>query len=129
MVLEHFQTDTADWADWVLPATTQMEHFDLHKSYGHTSLVVNHPAIAPIGEALPNSEIFRRLARAMGLSHPALFEDDETVARSALDWTHPRLAGVTWEGLLARGWAPLTMDTQVNPCLLSTSIAADSIAA
>ena len=115
VVLEHFQTDTADWADWVLPATTQMEHFDLHKSYGHTSLVVNHPAIAPIGEALPNSEIFRRLARAMGLSHPALFEDDETVARSALDWTHPRLAGVTWEALLARGWAPLTMDTQVNP--------------
>ena len=115
VVLEHFQTDTADWADWVLPATTQMEHFDLHKSYGHTSLVVNHPAIAPIGEALPNSEIFRRLARAMGLSHPALFEDDETVARSALDWAHPRLAGVTWEALLARGWAPLTMDTQVNP--------------
>jgi len=68
VVLEHFQTDTADWADWVLPATTQMEHFDLHKSYGHTSLVVNHPAIAPIGEALPNSEIFRRLARAMGLA-------------------------------------------------------------
>jgi anaerobic selenocysteine-containing dehydrogenase len=115
VVLEHFQTDTADWADWVLPATTQMEHFDLHKSYGHTSLVVNHPAIAPIGDALPNSEIFRRLARAMGLTEPALFEDDETVARSALDWSHPRLAGVTWEGLLERGWAPLTMDPTVNP--------------
>ena len=115
VVLEHFQTDTADWADWVLPATTQMEHFDLHKSYGHTSLVVNHPAIAPIGDALPNSEIFRRLARAMGLTEPALFDDDETVARSALDWSHPRLAGVTWEDLLERGWAPLTMDPTVNP--------------
>ena len=115
VVLEHFQTDTADWADWVLPATTQMEHFDLHKSYGHTSLVVNHPAIAPIGDALPNSEIFRRLARAMGLTEPALFDDDETVARSALDWSHPRLAGVTWEDLLERGWASLTMDPTVNP--------------
>jgi len=115
VVLEHFQTDTADWADWVLPATTQMEHFDLHKSYGHTSLVVNHPAISPIGDALPNSEIFRRLARAMGLTEPALFDDDQTVARSALDWSHPRLAGVTWEDLLERGWAPLTMDPTVNP--------------
>lgn len=115
VVLEHFQTDTADWADWVLPATTQMEHFDLHKSYGHTSLVVNHPAIAPVGQALPNSEIFRRLARAMGMTDPTLFEDDQSVARSAIDWSHPRVAGVRWEDLLERGWAALNMDPHVNP--------------
>ena len=67
MVLEHFQTDTADWADYVLPATTQLEHWDVHLSYGHHYATLNRPAIAPLGEALPNTEIFRRLARAMGL--------------------------------------------------------------
>jgi len=115
VVLEQFQTDTADWADWVLPATTQMEHFDLHKSYGHTSVLVNHPAIAPLGDCLPNSEIFRRLARAMGLTDPALTEDDETIARSALDWSDPRLAGVTWPDLMAKGWAMLNVPTATNP--------------
>ena len=67
VVLEHFQTDTADYADFVLPATTQLEHVDVHKSYGHLYMLANNPAIDPLGEALPNSEIFRRLAAKMGL--------------------------------------------------------------
>ncbi|MFP4904133.1 molybdopterin-dependent oxidoreductase, partial [Paraburkholderia sp. BR14261] len=66
IVLEQFQTDTADYADLLLPATTQLEHLDVHKSYGHTHVMANLPAIAPVGEARPNTEIFRCIARAMG---------------------------------------------------------------
>ena len=66
VVLEHFQTDTADWADWILPATTQLEHWDIHFSYGHHYVPLNRPAIEPMGEAKPNSEIFRLLAARMG---------------------------------------------------------------
>jgi anaerobic selenocysteine-containing dehydrogenase len=81
VVLEHFQTDTADYADVLLPATTQLEHDDLHKTYGHTWVMYNHRAIEPLGEALPNSEIFRKLAAAMGLDDPALRETDEMMMR------------------------------------------------
>ena len=84
VVLEQFMTDTADHADWVLPATTQLEHFDLHRSYGHRWWMVNLPAIPPLGQALPNSEIFRRLAVAAGLDHPCLADSDEAVAAAAL---------------------------------------------
>ena len=62
VVLEHFQTDTADYADIVLPATTQLEHWDVHLAYGHHYVSLNQPSIEPLGESLPNSEIFRRLA-------------------------------------------------------------------
>src|ERR1041385_8078160 len=68
VVMDHFQTDTADYADIVLPATTQLEHYDVHKSYGHLYVLGSNPAIAPVGEALPNSEVFRPL-RARGLPH------------------------------------------------------------
>lgn len=84
VVLEHFQTDTADYADVVLPATTQLEHDDLHKAYGHLYLMYNHAAIAPVGESLPNSEIFRRLAAKMGLDHPELKDSDEQMMQQAL---------------------------------------------
>ena len=66
VVHDQFQTDTADYADIVLPATTQLEHFDIHNSYGHLYVQSNNPAIAPLGEAKPNTEVFRLLARAMG---------------------------------------------------------------
>src|SRR5205823_12390571 len=66
VVLEHFQTDTADYADILLPATTQLEHFDVHRSYGHTYVMLNTPAIEPLGESKPNTEIFRLLAKRMG---------------------------------------------------------------
>ena len=70
-MLEHFLTDTADHADYVLPATTQLEHLDVHTSYGHTYALINEPAIAPLGEAKPNTEIFRALAARMGFDEPA----------------------------------------------------------
>ena len=85
VVLEHFQTDTADYADIVLPATTQLEHWDIHLSYGHHYVTLNQPSIEPLGESLPNSEIFRRIAARMGLDHPALRDDDVTMIRQALD--------------------------------------------
>jgi anaerobic selenocysteine-containing dehydrogenase len=84
VVLEHFQTDTADYADVLLPATTQLEHDDLHKAYGHLYVMYNRRAIEPLGEALPNSEIFRRLAARMNLDAPELRESDESMMREVL---------------------------------------------
>ena len=83
VVLEQFQTDTADYADYVLPATTQLEHVDVHKSYGHYYMLANTPAIDPLGEALPNSEIFRRLAAHMGFDEPCFAESDDALAAQA----------------------------------------------
>ncbi|WKB51950.1 molybdopterin-containing oxidoreductase family protein [Eleftheria terrae] len=83
VVLEHFLTDTADMADYVLPATTQLEHLDVHTSYGHTYALLNEPAIAPLGQARPNTQIFRDLAARMGLDDPCLQESDESLAASA----------------------------------------------
>jgi anaerobic selenocysteine-containing dehydrogenase len=82
VVLEQFQTDTADYADYVLPATTQLEHWDILKPYGHLNLALNRPAIDPLGESLPNSEIFRRLAVAMGYEEACFQQDDVTILRN-----------------------------------------------
>jgi hypothetical protein len=82
VVLEHFQTDTADYADYILPATTQLEHWDIHLSYGHTDVLLNRPAIAPVGQARTNADIFRALAARMGFADPCFSEDDETCAAS-----------------------------------------------
>jgi anaerobic selenocysteine-containing dehydrogenase len=83
VVLEHFQTDTADYADYILPATTQLEHWDVHLSYGHTDVLLNRPAIEPLGEAKPNTQIFRELARRMGFTDPCFSESDEALCRVA----------------------------------------------
>ena len=85
VVLEHFRTDTADHADILLPATTQLEHLDIHTSYGHRYWVMNQPAIPPMGDALPNSEIFRRLARCMGFDEPCFGDSDLVLAAQAVD--------------------------------------------
>jgi anaerobic selenocysteine-containing dehydrogenase len=103
VVVEHFLTDTARHADIVLPATMQIEHQDLLIAYGHLYLAWNEPAVPPAGECLPTTEIFRRLARAMGLDTEALYDSDETMARQLLGSGHPSLAGITLEELKARG--------------------------
>jgi anaerobic selenocysteine-containing dehydrogenase len=115
VVLEHFQTDSADYADIVLPATTQLEHWDLHLSYGHLYASLNRPAIAPVGESKPNSEIFRLLARAMGLSSPIFGDDDLTLIRQALDTTHERMRGVTFDSLMEKGWVRLNVPRPYLP--------------
>ena len=115
VVLEHFRTDTADWADFVLPATTQLEHWDVHTAYGHLYASLNRPAIAPIGESLPNTEIFRRLAVAMELDEPSLRDDDITLIRQALASNHERMQGVTFEHLSERGWVRLNVPRPYLP--------------
>lgn len=99
VVLEHFMTDTADYADYVLPATTQLEHLDVHTSYGHTYALINEPAIGPLGEARPNTEIFRQLAARMGFDEPCFADSDEALARQAFareDVDFAQLREVGW---------------------------------
>jgi anaerobic selenocysteine-containing dehydrogenase len=84
VVHEQFLTDTARYADIVLPATTQIETTDVVPAWGHMWLGWNEAAIAPVGESVSNTELFRRIARAMGLTEPSLFDDDETMLRDAL---------------------------------------------
>ena len=83
VVLEHFQTDTADYADYILPATTQLEHWDVHSAYGHSDVLLNRPAIAPLGLARSNTQIFRALAARMGFTDACFNDDDETLCRVA----------------------------------------------
>ena len=115
VVLEHFVTDTADWADIVLPATTQLEHWDIHLAYGHHYASLNRPSIAPVGEALPNSEIFRRLAARMGMTDPMFGDDDLTLIRQSLETQSPKIQGVTLDGLLEHGWVRLNVPTPYLP--------------
>ena len=105
VVLEHFLTDTADHADYVLPATTQLEHWDIHGSYGHTDVLLNRPAIAPEGQARSNAQIFRDLAAQMAQLDPAFAaphfsEPDEALCRTALAGT-----AMDFDSLLAQGFA------------------------
>jgi anaerobic selenocysteine-containing dehydrogenase len=99
VVLEHFQTDTADYADILLPATTQLEHLDVVKPYGHYYMMANNPAIAPLGESKPNAEIFRLLAKAMGFSEPCFSDSDETIAQAAVakDWDFDAVRADGWK--------------------------------
>jgi anaerobic selenocysteine-containing dehydrogenase len=99
VVLEHFQTDTADYADYILPATTQLEHWDVHASYGHTDALLNRPAIAPLGESKPNTQIFRELAQRMGFVDTCFDDSDETLCRMAYG------DAVSFDALLAKGFA------------------------
>ena len=103
VVLEHFQTDTADWADYILPATTQLEHWDIQGSYGHTDVLLNQPAIAPLGQSKPNSEIFRLLAQRMGYTEACFEDDDFQLCQTALP------EGVDFSELLANGFATLPL--------------------
>ncbi|HEX7743825.1 MAG TPA: molybdopterin oxidoreductase family protein [Micromonosporaceae bacterium] len=102
-VLEQRWTDTCDYADVVLPATMQPEHLDLHSSYGHHYTTLNLPVVRAPGEALPNTEIFRRIAAALGLDHPRLRDSDEDLARQLLAGTP-----VSFEELRERTYARTT---------------------
>jgi anaerobic selenocysteine-containing dehydrogenase len=102
VVLEHFLTDTADHADYVLPATTQLEHWDAHLSYGHTYAMLNRPAVPPLGQAKSNAEIFRLLAQRMGFAEPCFADSDQTMALGAYDPERVNLAEMK-----ERGWSRL----------------------
>ncbi|MCW5574808.1 MAG: molybdopterin oxidoreductase family protein [Burkholderiales bacterium] len=109
VVHEIFQTDTADYADILLPATTQLEHTDIHKSYGHFYVQASRPAIAPLGEAKPNAEVFRLLAARMGFGEPCFRDSDEDLCRQALQSAAPAMQGIDWDTLKARGWQRLNV--------------------
>jgi anaerobic selenocysteine-containing dehydrogenase len=115
VVHEQFLTDTARHADYVLPATTQVEHLDLMWSWGHAFLTLNQRAIAPRGEAVANTELFRRLAARMGFQEPYFYTSDEDLVRTALASDHPYLEGITFERLLQDGWARLKLPEDWRP--------------
>jgi anaerobic selenocysteine-containing dehydrogenase len=115
VVHEQFMTDTTDYADIVLPATTQLEHFDLHKAYGHLYLVINERAIEPLFEAKSNSEVFRLLAARMGFEEECFQDADEEIARQAISTNHPALSGITLEGLREHGWMRLNVPETFAP--------------
>jgi anaerobic selenocysteine-containing dehydrogenase len=115
VVHEQFQTDTADYADIVLPATTQLEHRDLVKPYGHYYLVYNEPAIAPLGEAKPNWEVFQLLAKRMGFEEDCFNDTDEDLIRQALATDHAPLWDITLERLKRDGWARLNLPETFAP--------------
>ncbi len=116
IVLEQFETDTARFADLLLPATTQLEHWDLLKPYGHLYLALNRPAIEPVGEARPNSAIFRGLARAMGFGEACFDESDESAIASLLGaQTAPCFEGIDFDRLVREGFARLAVPTPYLP--------------
>ena len=107
VVMEQFPTDTVDYADIVLPATMQTEHLDVNDGYGHMYVSLNRPAVAPPGECLSTTETFRRLARAMGLEEPSLYDDDETLCRTLL-------GDARFERLWDEGWMRLDVPEAVR---------------
>jgi anaerobic selenocysteine-containing dehydrogenase len=113
VVHELYATDTVDYADIVLPATSQLEHVDIHGAYGHHDVMYNAPAIAPLWECRSNNDVFRALAAAMEFE-PELFPDDETLIREVLDGG-PTLAGITLERLKAESVIRLNIAEKFTP--------------
>jgi anaerobic selenocysteine-containing dehydrogenase len=116
VVHELFLTDTADYADIVLPATSQLEQTDLHKAYGHTYLTYNRPAITPLGESKSNWAVMRLLARAMGFDEPWLQQSADEVIAEVLGATaadNPALQGISLERLQEEGTLPLALGQTV----------------
>ncbi len=115
VVHDLFLTDSARHADYVLPAASFIEQSDLLFPWGHEYLVLNRPAIAPLGESLCNTDLFRRLAAAMGYEDPMFGESDEDMIRAILTSEHPYLSGITYERLLEDGWARLQLPAERLP--------------
>lgn len=108
-------TDTARFADYVLPATSQIEHLDLSPAWGHLYLALNRPAIAPLGEAICNTELFRRLATALGYHEPCFHESDESMIRAALASRHDWLQDISFERLWEEGHVRLNCPDDWRP--------------
>ena len=106
VVSEQFLTDTAKYADVIFPAAMQIEQRDVVPAWGHLYLGWNEAAIAPVGECVPNTELFRRLATAMGYTEPELFESDDSLIASALH-------GIDIEQLQRDGFVPLPNSAEV----------------
>ena len=101
VVHEQIHTDTVDYADIVLPATTSFEHLDLYRSYGHYHLQLAHPVIQPQGEAWPNLQLFQALAARLGFTEPIFRKSTEDLIRELLAVDDPYLRGITWDRLVS----------------------------
>lgn len=115
VVLEQAMTETALYADYLLPATTFLEHPDLYTAYGHFYLSWNEPVMPPQGEARPNTWVFAELARRLSLEEPTLYWSAEDLARSLLASGHPWLEGITLERLKAEGYVRLNVPRPFLP--------------
>jgi anaerobic selenocysteine-containing dehydrogenase len=109
VVHEQFFTDTTDYADLVLPATTFLEQKELVTSYGHLYLQLSDQAIQPLGECCSNAELFRRLAARMGLDDPCLRSTDDELIDDALDSNHDFLKGISRAALEREHSIPLNV--------------------
>lgn len=116
VVAEHFITDTASYADIILPATMAAEMDDMILSWGHFYLTYNQKCIAPPGETASNAEIFRRLARTFGFDEPQFSRSDAQMVEDTLDWSSPALAGVTMEEFKRVGYVHLKVGTPDQRC-------------
>ena len=121
VVIEHFLTDTARYADVILPSTTQLEHFDIVGAWGHHYISLNERAVPPQGEALSHGEIMRRLAPRLGLDHPAFFETDEEIAATALP-DHIRLSDLREQGWYKTTPAPPTFGDGAAPLMIAAEV-------
>lgn len=116
VVAEHFITDTASYADIILPATMAAEMDDMILSWGHFYLTYNQKCIAPPGETASNAEIFRRLARTFGFDEPQFQRSDAQMVEDTLDWSSPALKGVTMEEFKRVGYVHLKVGTPDDRC-------------
>ncbi|HEU5404137.1 MAG TPA: molybdopterin-dependent oxidoreductase, partial [Terriglobales bacterium] len=117
VVHEQFLTDTTDYADIVLPATTFFEHDDLQKAYGHYYLQTSTRAIAALGECRSNVDVFRALAERMGFGEPCFRETPEQMIDTALQTDHPWMKGITRERLDREKHVRLSFDGKDKPFL------------
>jgi len=115
VVHDPFFSDTAMYADILLPATTQLEHMDLHGAYGTYYISLNQQAIAPLGQSVRNTELFRLLAARMGFTEDAFRDTDEDLVDQALSSDHPHMRGITRERLMRDGFARLNMAPDGEP--------------
>jgi anaerobic selenocysteine-containing dehydrogenase len=113
VVHEQFFTDTTDYADIVLPATTFFEHKELQSAYGHYYLQMSNQAIEPLGECRSNTDVFRALAEKMGLEDECLRDSDDEMIDQALESENPWLKGITRERLENEGHIRLNFDSPI----------------
>ncbi|MFH4969382.1 molybdopterin-dependent oxidoreductase [Gaetbulibacter sp. M240] len=115
IVSEHFLTDTARYADYVFPATSVLENWDLLDSWGTPYLNINEPAIEPRGEAKPNTDLYRLLAKAMNYDESYFDETDLDIVKKMLESEHPYMEGITFETLRKNGGQKLKIPEKWMP--------------
>lgn len=115
VVLEHFMTDTARYADYIFPATTVLENWDVLSSWGTPYLNINEPAISPLGEAKSNAEFFRLLAKEMGFKEGYFHVSDLDMVKETLKSEHEYMKGISFQTLRKKGGQKLNLPDKWMP--------------